>query len=101
MKGFPKHLNTKEDYEYIKSHFDESLWKPEFQKLLDSYKDWFFTKELNVETDGINDETHKVVEFRESEDTPPYYHQYELQVNPNAKIFKLGYTIEEVQQLIA
>lgn len=28
MVGFPKHLNTKEDYMYIKENFPTEQWKP-------------------------------------------------------------------------
>ena len=98
MKGFPKHLNTKADYEYIKANFDRELWLPEYQKLLESYKDWFFIKELESEEEGITDDTHKVVVSEQDDKTT--YSQYELQENPNAKLFRIGYTVSEVEQIV-
>lgn len=101
MKGFPKHLNTKEDYLYIKEHFERDLWVPEFQKLLDTTSDWFFVKNLDKAEDGIDDDTHKIVETEISSDEPSVISQYEFRENPDAKLYKLGFTVEEVQQLIA
>ena len=101
MKGFPKNLNTKEDYLYIKEHFERNLWVPEFQKLLDTTSDWFFVKNLDTAEDGITDDTHKVVETEISSDEPTVISQYEFRENPDAKLYKLGFTVEEVQQLIA
>lgn len=101
MKGFPKNLNTKEDYLYIKEHFERDLWVPEFQKLLDTTSDWFFVKNLDKAEDGIDDDTHKIVETEISSDEPSVISQYEFRENPDAKLYKLGFTVEEVQQLIA
>ena len=42
MQGFPKTLNTREDYEYVRLNFAKELWAPEFQALLDSNYGWFF-----------------------------------------------------------
>lgn len=100
MKGFPKNLNTKDDYLYIKEHFDRELWVPEFQKLLDTISDWFFVKNLDLEKDGITDDTHKIVEIETSSDKPTILSQYEFRENPDAKLFKLGFTKEEIANII-
>lgn len=52
MIGFPKNLNTKADYEYVRQHFTPELWRPKFQELLDTEKDWFFVKELTSRESG-------------------------------------------------
>ena len=100
MKGLPKHLNTKEDYYYIKNNFDEAYWKPQWQLLLDSRYEWFFVKYLDIRAEGIEDNTHKIVEERGSEEDEVRYSQYEYRENPNAKIYKLGFTIEEVERAL-
>lgn len=100
MKGYPKTLNTKEDYLYVKEHFDRSQWLPEFQKLLDTRFGWFFEKHLDKESDGINDDTHKVVTLEIDSENPTAYDQYEYRENPQAKIFQLGFTVEEVSEII-
>lgn len=94
MKGLPKNLNSKEDYIYAKNNFPEEYWKKEFQNLLDNRFGWFYVEDLESEK-GINDDTHKVVEDKDTG-----YTQYELRENPDAKIFKLGFTVEEVEEML-
>lgn len=102
MRGFPKHLNTKEDYLFVKDNFDRELWLPEFQALLDTMRDWVFIRQLEKESDGIVDETHKVVtQFPIVNDgSPVTYAQYELQVIPTAPIFELGFSVQEVESIV-
>jgi hypothetical protein len=77
MVGFPSHLNTKEDYEYIRAHFDKAAWGPCFQRLLDTTKDWFFVSDLADRA------------------------QYELRTNPTCELIRLGYTEDEVKAILA
>lgn len=100
MKGFPKHLNSKKDYLYIKAHFDRELWLPEFKKLLDSRFDWFFDKDLESKDEGIEDATHKIVETSDTETQTIKYAQYEWKENETAKIFRIGFTVAEVEELM-
>lgn len=100
MKGFPKHLNSKKDYLYIRKNFDRELWLPEYQKLLDSRFDWFFVSELESKEQGIEDETHKIVETTDTETQTIKYSQYEWKENPTAKIFRIGFTVNEVETLM-
>ena len=44
MKGIPKHLNTKFDYEYIRKNFPKEQYIPFFEDLLKSRTAWFFVK---------------------------------------------------------
>lgn len=100
MKGFPKHLNSKKDYLYIRAHFDRELWLPEYQKLLDSRFDWFFVEDLESKEQGIEDDTHKIVETTDTETQTTKYAQYEYRENPTAKIFRIGFTVAEVEELM-
>ena len=102
MKGFPKTLNTKEDYEYVKGNFPAKQWVPEYQKLLDSMKDWVPTGKLESADSGISDNTHKVTEEAGNESGgEKAYIQWELQEIPTCKLNRLGFTKEEVQAAIA
>lgn len=101
MKGYPKTLNSKKDYLYVREHFSREQWLPDFQALLDSYQDWFFEKHLETKDEGIEDNTHKIVEFENTETEEITYDQYEFRVNPTAKLFRLGFTVEELEALIA
>ena len=53
----------------------------------------------------VDDDEHqeelKQKEVETSSDEPTILSQYEFKENPNAKLYKLGFTVEEVQQLIA
>ena len=95
MRGFPKHLNSKADYEYIRSNFDESQWKPCWQELLDNKYQWFSTG--NVEKGGgTTDATHKVITSKDM-DGNDVYTQYEYRENPLCDMNRLGFTEEEVK----
>ena len=95
MVGFPKFLNTKNDYEYIRKNFPDEEWKPVYQNLLDTMYAW-----LNVGVildDGITDDSHKVVIDEQNNKR----YQYEKRINENCKLLRIGYTEEEVKAIIA
>lgn len=100
MKGLPKTLNSKQDYLYLKENTSKEYYVPFFQELLDSRFGWYFEKYIEKE-EGIEDDTHKIVEennMGESEET--IYAQYVWKENENAKIFRIGFTVEEVEEII-
>ena len=53
----------------------------------------------------VDDDEHqeelKQKEVETSSDEPTILSQYEFKENPNAKLYKLGFTVEVIQQLIA
>lgn len=102
MKGIPKHLNTKFDYEYIRKNFPKEQYIPFFQALLDTKKAWFFVKELQDGEIGVSDDTHKIeIQLSIFEEEKSKRYQYELRDNPNSLLNTIGYTEEEVQEIIA
>jgi hypothetical protein len=85
MKGYPKHLNTKHDYDYVQTHFPkenannpDEAWGKDFQALLDDQKKYFEVKTLKegevvalqkdqkiiTETDTNGKEIKRLVELR-------------------------------------
>ena len=98
MVGFPKHLNSKADYEYVKSNFPPEQWKPAFQELLNSQNQWFNT---GITTVGTTDATHKVVTNEAMGDIPAISYQYELKEDPNCMLNWLGFTVAEVRAALA
>ena len=100
MKGYPHHLNTKEDYMYVCANFPREQWLPDFQALLDSTHDWFFEKHLDAKDEGIEDDTHKIVKFENTETKEITYDQYVFKEYNNALLFRLGFTVDEVEKLI-
>lgn len=100
MKGFPKNLNTKHDYDYVRANFPPEMWIPEYEMLLASRTVWLPTGEVVNEAAGIVDATHKVEIEQQSEKDEIKYVQYELKENPDAKIFRLGFSVEEVESIL-
>ena len=66
MQGFPKKLNSKADYLYIKEHFPKAEWQPIWEKLLETRKNWFATGTLEG-TEGIEDATHRIEKCKDDE----------------------------------
>lgn len=101
MVGLPKWLNTREDYLYVKDNFPREQWEPVFRALLDERMAWLNVGRLESEAQGIINETHKVVLC--GDDMPGgeiQYYQYEYREDPNCRLLQLGFTVEEVQQLL-
>jgi hypothetical protein len=114
MKGYPKHLNSKADYEYVLEHFPEQ-GKKAYQELLDTQKDWLSVGKIAEVVDGkpveapigeaeplesgVEDATHKVVNSESADKTESY--QYEYKVDPNCRMSQLGMTEEEVRMAVS
>jgi len=91
MRGFPKVLNSKQDYlNCLKDFPDET--KADLQRLLDTRYSFFDV--AVIANEGLNDDTHRVV----SSDDDKI--QQELKENPNAEIFRKGFTVQEVEEKI-
>lgn len=103
MRGYPKFLNTKEDYLFVKANFGKELWSKDWQYLLDTMRDWITIGEVESPEAGVTDETHRVVDGRqgEGEEAKTVYYQQELQVIPTCKLLALGFTEEEVRAALA
>ena len=97
MVGYPKFLNTKEDYEFVRANFPKEEWESDFKALLNERYEWFNLGE--IEGEGVTDDTHKVVEDKRDDETVVRY-QYEYKENENARIYRLGYTVEEVENIL-
>lgn len=100
MQGFPKHLNSKFDFEYVRTNFPREKWAPLFEELLAEQKVWVCTKTLTETEIGITDETHKIVESEAMDKTIIRY-QYEYVIDENCRMLRLGYTAEEINDILA
>ena len=105
MRSFPSHLNSKEDYYFIKDAvneegtkmFTEDQWKPAWENLLEERFVWIDTKELADKSEGTEDDTHRVVEISSMDpDNPIKYSQQELIEDPSSDFAKYRFTEEEV-----
>lgn len=99
MKGFPKNLNTREDYEYVRANFTAEEWKPEWQALLDTMSDYFFVKTLEEGEEAPEGDGYKVQESEQDGVTTRSL--YQLQENPACKLLRLGFTKAEVKEALA
>ena len=93
MVGNPKYLATRFDYNYVREH--QSDWRDYWQELYDSRMIW-----ANVAGPVIPDETHRILQSKDMEGNDIEIHQ-EYQVDPNAKLFRIGFTEGEVAAAIA
>lgn len=99
MVGYPKTLNTKEDYLYVRDNFPKSEWEQDFQNLLDTRYDWFYDSELAEGDEGVTDDTHRVVEMREGDESVKRA-QYVLKENPTCRMNQLGFTEDEIKKIL-
>jgi len=98
MRGFPKHLNTKQDFINLKTQYPAET-KAALQTLLDDRMQWLKTADLDESDPGLEDETHKIVIDTDESDNEIRY-QYEYMEDPAARIFHLGFTVEEAEAMI-
>lgn len=102
MKGFPKHLNSKADYYYIKDNFPEKKWRPYWQALLDERFRWMDDHVISGSDEGITDETHRVSSYTTTDTTTgeevTVYVQQEYKKNPGSDFWRMGFTVEEVEK---
>lgn len=100
MRNFPKHLNTRYDVEYCLQNYPEETRAFLAQKLAE-VKQWQVTGKLAEGDAGITDETHKVVEVKDqaTQEVKERY-QYEYKDDLNCELFRLGYTVKEVEDIL-
>jgi len=102
IKGYPKYLNTKEDYKYIKNYFPSEQWKVSYKILLDDSQKWFREEQLENENDGVNNAISMVRSEREEEngEEKTKYYQYRFRIDPNCKLLRLGMKIEDIKNAL-
>lgn len=86
-------LNTKSDYlNYLTIKPEET--KQELKLLLDTRFSWKSTGILANNDTGVSDDTHRVI------GEEPERQQQELIEDENAKIFRIGFTVAEIEEII-
>ena len=99
MRDFPKWLNTKQDYLNCLEAFPEKT-KQVLQELLTSRFCWFPIRELSEGEAGAESDTYKVIENKDEETQTIKRIQYELKEDENARLFLLGFTVDEINEII-
>lgn len=109
MRGFPKNFCTKEDYlNVINDPEFSERGKAALRELADNRFIWAPTDETYTDaelTDEMreelnNGETSRLVNMAK-EDEDNLWTVFKTQEDPNAEIFRLGFTMEEVEELTA
>jgi hypothetical protein len=99
IRDFPKWLNTKQDYLNCLKDFPEKT-KTTLQELLTDRFSWFPVRELTEGEAVAESNTYKVVESKDEETQETKRVLYELKEDEHARLFLLGFTVEEVNGLI-
>lgn len=102
MNGFPRHLNTREDYENchllaLAGEIDKARMKAAWRRLIDTAKVWVFKAVVDAAYQPLENE--KVM--TEMRDGVEVYTCFELADDPNAEIVQLAYTTAKVNLKIA
>lgn len=100
MRNFPKCFNIKQDVFNIIAEYPVET-KVFLQRCIDERIVWITTNKLEAGEAGIIDATHRVQEIKDDitkEVTERYQEEYKE--DPNCKLFRLEFTVEEATQLI-
>ena len=99
MRGIPKWFNTVDDV-LNSMEVDKDATKAKLQEMLDGRFAWFVTKKLGDKDKGVEDETHKVLTQQEMDGDKEERFQYELREDENAWMFRIGLTVEKINELM-
>ena len=94
LRGFPKHINTKQDVEVLLNMYPEET-KAFLQKCIEESENWINPVRLNNGDIGVEDTTHCV---RVDENGDRY--QLTWGFDPGCKLARLGITVEEAEAMI-
>ena len=93
MRGFPKTISTKTDVQNLFQLYPDET-REYLQKLLDTRFIWRSTGAIAEGTAGVQDATHCVMR------TESGLEQFELVEDQNAKIFRMGFSVAEVEEML-
>ena len=94
---YPRILATKSDYEFVRQNFPKNMWKKDFNNLLETEYNWFFIKVLEDNEEIEQNFVQKIV-------TDPQTGVRSLYIwkqDPNCKLLQLGYTEQEVINILS
>lgn len=99
MRGFPKHLNTREDYEYVAERYPVEA-RTQYQALLNNRKTWLPVGSLKTGEKGVESKNLRMVEMCDELGKTVDRVQEEYKDDPNALIARLGFTVKEVERAV-
>ena len=103
MRGFPESFATKQDYLNGIATYPEKT-KAELRRLIAGRFEFVQTGVLAEGEEGVEDESHKVLITQETDSEGRTFEkrvQFELREDANARLFRLGFTLEEAERLVS
>ena len=97
MRGYPKHLNTKQDV-LNAMHVNEARTKAWLQSAIDFREGWVTTKAIESVSEGVEDSTHRVRTIVEEDMTTIYQEQWGP--IPGNALDRVGMTVAEAKKLL-
>ena len=100
MNGFPRAINNKQDVLNLIDDYPEKI-NTFLNGLIESKNAWLFTETLADGDNGTTDDTHKVCEVTDEDGTVTERNRYELVLDSNGPIFRMGFAnVAEVEALV-
>lgn len=101
MRGCPRTFATKQDFlNGIETYPEET--KAELRRLIAGRFEFVPTGELAEGENGIEDESHQVITSTETDHEQVQKRiQLEKRESDNARLFRLGFTLKEAEQLVS
>lgn len=102
MRGIPKNYETKDDYINSLKLFPEET-KQALQALIADRYMWKKGDKLSSVSDGVTDAAHIVLTEQEtgSDGNPvTVYYQAEKVEDTNARLYRMGFTLAEAEELV-
>jgi len=96
MHGYPNHLNTRYDVDYVVGNFPEEA-RADIQRMLDAR--WIWQTTGDAGGGGVIDDSHRVVEEKDESGATKLLQQ-ELVEDPNCQLFRLGLTVAEAEAMV-
>lgn len=94
---YPRILATKSDYEFVRQNFPKDLWEKDFNNLLETQYNWFFTKVLEDNEEVEQNFVQKIV----IDPQTGVRSLYIWKQDPNCKLLQLGFTEQEVINILS
>ena len=99
MRGFPKHLNTKQDYQNMLKSIQEET-KEALRAVYDGRFTWQPVKKLKDNENPKQTDTKQIREIPAMEEGQIERWLYEYKEDANAWFFKLGFSVEEAETIL-
>lgn len=93
MRGFPRTITTKNDIQNLLQLYPDET-REVLRQLLDTRFVWRSTGAIAEGMAGVQDTTHRVMR------TESGLEQFELVEDENAKIFRMGFSVAEVEEML-